>query len=58
MSHTAVGGASYTKVDPASTIESCGNTDVARDALRNATKGMTVDDAYMEAVITYSSVIT
>lgn len=50
---TSAGRVGYKKVNPADTIESWNNIDVARDALQNATKGMIVDDTYMEAVSAY-----
>lgn len=49
---TSVGGVKYAK-GPIDIIQDWNNTDVARDALGNATKGMIIDDAYMDAVVTY-----
>lgn len=50
---TGAGGARHTKASPADPIEAWDNVQVARDVLRNATKGMTIDDAFMDAVAGY-----
>jgi hypothetical protein len=50
---TSAGRVRYKKVNPADTIEGWNNTDAARNALQNATKGMNIDDTYMEGVAAY-----
>jgi hypothetical protein len=50
---TSVGGSRFTKASPISPIESWDNSEVARDALQNATKGMIINDGYMDGVVNY-----
>lgn len=52
-----VGSVRYTKVQPASVVESWDSADVARSAVQNAKEGMTIDDTYMDGVISYWATI-
>jgi len=50
---TSVGAVRFRKASPASTVESWDNAEAARDALKNATNRMIINDAYMDAVLRY-----